>query len=497
MMELRQVSGGYEEFKVQEVNLTLRQGEFFALLGPNGSGKSTLLKLMTGVLPPESGEILLNGIPLDRYGSKEKAKLVSVLGQEEHVAFDFSVEEIVALGRYPYQRGLLNWHSAQDERVIREAMAATDVERYRQQAFRLLSGGEKQRVLLAKALAQEPQLLFLDEPTNHLDLKHTFSLLTLLKEWQRTKGLTVFAILHDLNVAALYADRLGLMKDGRLQVVDDVHVLKDEDRIEQTYRVQVNAQAHPRLDKPQFMLTPDEEQGPSSLSLLEGYHLTQDQQLLHISFDRPLKVMANSVWGSGISWASHFCNFHVPKQYHCANPQADIKRWLEERDIPVQQAVGMMTAVELKDYALLAREAASYQLLAVVTAGVGNAVDISQTHDLNTLSQIGTINTMVFIDGHLTDGAFVNAVMTVTEAKTKALHTLKVKDKATGTIATGTSTDSIVIAATQQGEPTPYAGSATVLGKALGQLVYQATLQAVQNYWRSMSTTNLGKRQDG
>ncbi|MDQ0338341.1 iron complex transport system ATP-binding protein [Caldalkalibacillus uzonensis] len=490
MMELRQVSGGYEAFKVKQINLTLRKGEFFALLGPNGSGKSTLLKLMTGVLSPEQGEICLNGTPLARYGSVQKAKLISVLGQEEHVSFDFTVEEIVALGRYPHQHGLFNWLSAEDERVITEAMEATHVAHYRKQPFRLLSGGEKQRVLLAKALAQEPQLLFLDEPTNHLDLKHTFNLLNMLKEWQRSKALTVFAILHDINVAALYADRLGLMKDGYLQVVNDVHLLKDEDRIEDIYRVRVNAQAHPQLDKPQFMLTPKEEQGQASPSLLAGYRLTQDEKLLYLCFDHPLKVMANSVWGSGISWAAHFCNFHVPKHYNCSNPESDVKRWLEERSIPVQQAIGMMTAVDLEDYVLLEREEAPFQLLAVVTAGTGNAVDISQNHDLQTLRQIGTINTMVFIDGHLTDGAFVNAVMTATEAKAKALATLQVKDKATGTLATGTSTDSVVIAATQRGKKTPYAGSATVLGKALGQLVYQATLQAIQKYWRRLGVTS-------
>ena len=119
-----------------------------------------------------------------------------------------------------------------------------------------MSGGEKQRVLLAKALAQEPEILLLDEPTNHLDIKHTFQMLDLLKEWQQTKGLTIFAILHDLNVASLYADRVALLHEGSFLEVGDVNTLRKEQQLKKVYEVEVKTQAHPLVPKPQLHMTP-------------------------------------------------------------------------------------------------------------------------------------------------------------------------------------------------------------------------------------------------
>ena len=212
--------------------------------------------MITGVLPEKSGQIHLSGRPIKQYSSLEKATMLAVLAQEEHVSFDFTVQEIVMLGRYPHQTGWFQTVSADDEQIAEEAMNITKVWQYRDTPFHELSGGEKQRVLLAKALAQEPQILLLDEPTNHLDIRHTFDMLSLLKQWQITKGLTILAILHDLNVASLYADRVALLSEGQLVEIGDVNVLRKEKQLENVYGVQAKAQYHPSLPKPQLFLIP-------------------------------------------------------------------------------------------------------------------------------------------------------------------------------------------------------------------------------------------------
>jgi len=484
VIKVERLSGGYgKEQVVDNVSFEVRKGEFFALLGPNGSGKSTIFKLITGVLPRLGGEVELDGKSMTALSMTEKARMLAVLTQEEKVFFDFTVEEIVMLGRYPHQRGFLKSISSEDQAAVERSMSICKVELYRYKPFIELSGGEKQRVLLAKALAQEPQVLLLDEPTNHLDIRHTFDMLNLLKEWQQTNELTVFAILHDLNVASLYADRVALLKDGQIIEIGSVHILRKEKQLEEVYGVRVNSGSHPEIAKPQLFLSPNtEEISTSDGGFSTMFELNRDENVIHLRSRHSLRTISNGVIGEGLSWAKHFCNFHVDKNYNCSDPQQDIRNWLEERGIPVEETIGMMTAVQLEDMVMLTHEANDYSCLAVITAGVGNAVDISAEAEPEIIRRIGTINTMLFIDGHLTDGALVNAMLSATEAKTKVIHDMHIIDKLTGTIATGTSTDSLLIACTQRGIPTPYAGSGTVVGKRLGQLIYQATKQAIGKY---------------
>ncbi|PYZ92310.1 hypothetical protein CR194_15870 [Salipaludibacillus keqinensis] len=483
MIQVKNLVGGYSDQPIiQGVDLTIHKGEFFGLLGPNGSGKTTLFKLITGGLPKKHGEITIDGKPISKLSNLEKARQMAVLTQEAHVSFDFTVEEIVSLGRYAFQKGVLKSLSKSDRAVIEEVMELADVTRYRHKQFRTISGGEKQRVLLAKALAQEPQLLLLDEPTNHLDVKHSFYMLDLLKNWQRKHGLTIFAILHDLNVASLYADRVALLDEGRFQKVGSVDVLRNEKQLQDVYEVEVKAQSHPIVPKPQLLMTPHNEGVAQSVDLKNSFHIDQNEGVIHIAFDQPLRTLSNSVVGEGIQWLKHFCNFHVQKNYDGGDPVDDIQSWLRHSGISLEQTAGMMTAVKLDDMVLLEREYEGIQLVVMVTAGVGNAVDITNEQRDENMSKIGTINTMLFVDAHFTDGALVNASISATEAKTKALHDLKVKDSYSNTPATGTSTDSLLIGATQIGEKTPYAGSGTVVGKAIGRTVYEATVEAIRKY---------------
>ncbi|MGM0876650.1 MAG: adenosylcobinamide amidohydrolase [Bacillota bacterium] len=480
MIDIRHLSGGYHKTTIiQDITLTIETGNFYALIGPNGSGKTTLLKLLTGVLPVQEGTITIFNQNLHDYSALERAKMISVLSQEAHVEFDFLVEEIVMLGRYPHQKGFLKNISKRDRHVVEEVMKQTDVFHYRKQPFKWLSGGEKQRVLLAKALVQEPKILFLDEPTNHLDIKHTVTMLQHLKDYQKKHNLTIVAILHDLNTAALFADKIGLLNRGKLVETGKLSLLQNEDQLMEVYEVAIKSNYHPVIPKPQItVISNQEEQHHPGLE----YELKQTDHYIHLQFNSALRTISNGVLGEGLQWSKNFCNFNVRKDYNCSNPKRDIISWLNQEEISEYDTVGMMTAVNLNDKSIVQEEYEGVKILAVITAGVGNAVDITGNTTVDASSQIGTVNIMVFIDAHLTDGALVNAVQSVTEAKVKTFVDLQIKDSITRTIATGTSTDSILIATTQKGEPTPYAGSGTVIGKGIGMTVYKALVEAVGKY---------------
>ncbi|MDQ0256352.1 iron complex transport system ATP-binding protein [Evansella vedderi] len=492
MLSLKNVVGGYSNTPIiKGIDLAIEKGEFFALLGPNGSGKTTLFKLITGQLPLQKGEVSLSGQSLPSFTKLEKAKKIAVLSQEAHVSFDYTVEEIISLGRYPHQKGFLKKLSKEDWNVIENVMEITKTKQFQKTQFRMISGGEKQRVLLAKALAQEPEMLLLDEPTNHLDIKHTFQMIDLLKKWQQTKGLTIFAILHDLNVASLYADRVGLLHHGKFLEVGDINTLRKEDQLEKVYEVQVKTQSHPTIPKPQLLMTPNYVQTNEWRNFSESFSIEQNEKYIHLQFNQPLRTISNGVIGEGIQWIQHFCNFHVEKHYHCSEPDKDIRNWMEEYNIPHHQAVGMMTAVKLEDMVVCTKRMEDISIMAVVTAGIGNAVDISSKEEARQDVKIGTINTMVFIDAHFSDGALVNGIMSATEGKVKALQDLQIKDPLSNTLASGTSTDSLLLAVTQQGESTPYAGSGTLVGKGIGEVVYEATAKAVKKYWKRVKVNDI------
>lgn len=482
LLRLDRVSGGYGDHTVlHEISFQLHQGEFLSLLGPNGSGKTTLLRLITGLLPKSGGRIDIEGIPIEQLTTTERAQKIAVLSQEESLAFDYTVEEVVSLGRYPHQRGWVKRNSAQDRHKINEVLDMTGTNEFRHVPFQRLSGGEKQRVLLAKALVQEPALLLLDEPTNHLDIHHTVHLLQLIKTLQRKQQLSVLAIMHDLNVAALFSDRIALLHEGRVSKMGDVSVLKQEHVLSHVYQVDVRTQAHPESAKPQVFLAAKIEDRWESLPFRSLFTIRQRSQLIHLTSARPLRVISNGVIGEGLEWAQHFCNFHVEQDYVCSNPREDVRRWLREANIPAEHTVSMMTAIDLEDAALVEGQQDNISFLVLATAGVGHAVDIVHHSSVFDQRHVGTINTMVFIDAHLTDGALVNALMSATEAKVKTLADLNILDRETETLATGTPTDSLLIAATQSGTPTPYAGSKTTIGKGIGRYVSQAIRKAIQN----------------
>ena len=208
-----------------DVHVQIHAGEMVGLLGPNGSGKTTLLRLMSGVLRPQQGQILLQGRDLRQWGRRGLARRIAVVPQELHMPFAFTVEHMVSLGRTPFV-SFFGSQTKRDQAIIHEAMRTSDITSLAGRVFNELSGGERQRVMVAMALAQQPELLLLDEPTSHLDIKYQIEILELVQRLNRDHGVTVIAAMHDLNLAARYFPRLLLFQRGIVADASPAEVLE-------------------------------------------------------------------------------------------------------------------------------------------------------------------------------------------------------------------------------------------------------------------------------
>lgn len=207
--DLHAMLGGTEI--LHGINFTAGDRSLVGVIGPNGSGKSTLLKCIYRVLKPSEGAVFVDGQPLSEYRVRDSAKKIAVLAQHNFYNFEFTVQDVVLMGRAPHKRALER-DSAADFKIVYEAMERVGVAPLRDRLFSTLSGGEQQRVLLARALAQQTPCLILDEPTNHLDIKYQLELLDLVRSLDRT----VIAAIHDLNIAAMYCDTIFVMQSGRI-----------------------------------------------------------------------------------------------------------------------------------------------------------------------------------------------------------------------------------------------------------------------------------------
>ncbi|RAJ59084.1 iron complex transport system ATP-binding protein [Streptomyces sp. Amel2xB2] len=238
---------------LRDLSLSVPDGRCTGLVGPNGSGKSTALKCIYRALRPSSGTVRIGERELSRLGMRQSARLVAALTQDGEIDLDFTVEEVVALGRTPHGRG--NRPLGAAERALCErAMERLDIAHLARRGVLTLSGGERQRVLVARALVQEPEILVLDEPTNHLDVRHQVELLSLL----RGTGLTTLVVLHDLNLAAAACDRLGVLCDGRLVAAGTPREVLTPDLLHDVFGVRATVVSHPLTGDPQvlYSLTP-------------------------------------------------------------------------------------------------------------------------------------------------------------------------------------------------------------------------------------------------
>ncbi|MFC3533832.1 ABC transporter ATP-binding protein [Vogesella facilis] len=218
--------------------LTLDPGQFTVILGHNGSGKSTLMNLLARQLQPDHGAITLDGQTLAAYASREFARRVAFLPQRLPEAAGLTVAELVRLGRYPW-RGLLGRWQAEDAAIVQQAMRATDIGHHAGHLADLLSGGERQRAWIAMLLAQQAPLLLLDEPTSALDLAHQYELMVLLRRLNREQGRGIVAILHDINLAARYADRIVALKRGELFFDGTPHELLHSPRLSALFDIDI------------------------------------------------------------------------------------------------------------------------------------------------------------------------------------------------------------------------------------------------------------------
>ncbi len=480
MLSVKQVSGGYSsEAVLQDISFEVDQGELFGILGPNGSGKTTLLKMISGILPIQTGEIFIKGKQLQRYSAKQLAQIIAVLSQHSSQSFSYSVKETVALGRYAHQKGLFQTWSKEDEAVVQRVMKQIGVSQFQNKNIQELSGGEKQRVFLAQALAQEPEILLLDEPTNHLDLSYQKELLDFLKQWTSENGLTVISIFHDLNLAGLYCDRLLLLEKGTINIDHIPNEVLREDRIRDVYHTDIQKHPHPKVAVPQMVLLPRVYKKEKSIEIDETF-ISVSEEFIVLTTPFALRTMSSGVMGSGTGWHQTFVNRHVNKDYNCSDHRKEMASFLKSKGFEPSETVGMMTAVVLEDVVYKRYVQDDFSIFVMVTAGVGNAIDVSKS-EMHTLERIpGTINTWIFVNGELTEEAYIQSIMTATEAKVKAMNDLKIIDEVTGTVATGTSTDSILIAAAQTGEVLEFAGTITPLGKLISKAVYQCTTEAIQ-----------------
>ncbi len=238
---LEELSFSYGDHAVlQSLSLEIKEGEFVGVLGANGSGKTTLLRLLAGYLKPKTGSLSLRGKTMAEFSAREKAQRVAVVPQNFDVLFPFSVKEVVLMGRWAHLKPLA-WESLKDRRIAHEAMELSDCLKFENRLVTELSGGEKERVLLARALAQEPEILLLDEPTTHLDLKHQADIFCLLKKLHQQKNLTIITVLHDLNFALRACEKLLLLQEGRMAAFGEAaHVLSAE-TVEQVFGVKMKA----------------------------------------------------------------------------------------------------------------------------------------------------------------------------------------------------------------------------------------------------------------
>jgi len=259
LLKVDKLFGGYgREIVLKDISFEIKRGEFLGIIGPNGSGKSTLLRLMSRVLYPRKGIILFENQDITKMGLKELCRKIAFVPQDTLISFSFSVWEIVLMGRIPHLKRL-QLETRKDFEIAESSLSLTDSLYLKNKKIDQLSAGERQRVIIAKALTQEPILLFLDEPTSHLDIGHQIQILDLLKRLNRQNYLTTVVVLHDLNLASEYCNRLILLNEGRIFKEGTPDEVLTYHNIESVYKTIVVVNKNPISSKPYCFLVSKEE----------------------------------------------------------------------------------------------------------------------------------------------------------------------------------------------------------------------------------------------
>ncbi len=249
MLDVKNISVSFSDRKVIDgVSLVANSGEIVALLGPNGAGKTTLIRSLNGTVPIHSGEIVLDGVPLQKLSRREIAKNISVVAQENETKFPITVMEFVLAGRFA-RGAAFGWETAEDVEAAGRALNQCDLGDFGGRIMNELSGGERQRVVLARALAAETRVLLLDEPTANLDLAHQALMFKLVRERCRDCGVAAIVITHDLNLASGFADRVLLLKDGEVVAGGTPREVLTAENVQKVYNVRVLLDENPASGK--------------------------------------------------------------------------------------------------------------------------------------------------------------------------------------------------------------------------------------------------------
>lgn len=250
ILQLQDVCFSYDGSEVlRGLTLNVAEGSFVSVVGPNGSGKTTLVRIASGLFLPDRGECLVAGRPTRTYRRRDLARVVAVVPQESHIAFPFSALQVVLMGRSPYL-GPLGFESAEDVELAQEALRETDAEDLSDRLLGELSGGEKQRVIIARALAQEPRLLLLDEATSFLDIRHQLDICRIVRRLSRERGVTVVMVEHDLNLAAEMSERMVLLADGGVFADGSPEEVLTEANVAEVFGAQVRRELDPVTGRP-------------------------------------------------------------------------------------------------------------------------------------------------------------------------------------------------------------------------------------------------------
>ncbi|WCM62640.1 ABC transporter ATP-binding protein [Paenibacillus polymyxa] len=254
-LEVAGLTRAYGEFHaLKNISWSVDEGTWWGIIGPNGSGKSTLLHLLSGVDQPTSGNVHIYGKKVGSYSRKELSRLIAVLQQEGLPPVGYTVREVVEMGRFPHQDWLGREKGVDVEAITDRVLERLGLTTLADRALDRLSGGQRQRVALAKVMVQEPRILLLDEPTTYLDLRYQLEFMELLADWRQETGVTIIAVLHDLNLTAQFCEELLVLKDGMVEGLGASSKLLTEDRIRRVYGVEPVMLPHPDSGVPQLLL---------------------------------------------------------------------------------------------------------------------------------------------------------------------------------------------------------------------------------------------------
>lgn len=270
VVEVKDVSFAYNQREIlKNISLEVKQGEMLGILGPNGVGKTTLLRVISGALVPFKGDVLFEGVNIREMSPKERARRIAVLPQSEPPVDYLTVREMVMLGRVPYL-SLFSGERKEDRESVAKALEMVGIKDLENRKMGQLSGGERQKVLIARALAQQPRLLLLDEPIVHLDLSYQLEVLFLLKKLKEEENLSIICVLHDINLASYFSDELLLMKDGQAFAYGEPSEVITQDNLKKVFNIYALVRDNPLIARPYIRVIHKREAKGPRVHLIAG-----------------------------------------------------------------------------------------------------------------------------------------------------------------------------------------------------------------------------------